>query len=239
MTAGGAFGPDGAGMGKRGEVLATILGHGVLPLYYSDDPGISEEILAALYEGGIRAVEYADRGPTALRNFERLRRVCDERLPGCHLGIGTIKDGDSARAYLDRGADFIVCPGLVESVADAVSGIDLLWVPGCVTPTEILRAEQLGAALVKLYPLNSLGPPYLEAILAVFPNLPFMPTGGIEMDDSTVTAWIRARAAALGGSKLITAAIVEERAWDRLAEDTRRALAVIRSARARVAAGAD
>jgi 2-dehydro-3-deoxyphosphogluconate aldolase / (4S)-4-hydroxy-2-oxoglutarate aldolase len=223
----------GAALRKKDQVLRILAEHGLLPLYFHDDLQRSIDILESLYRAGIRAVEYADRGGTALRNFEKLRSVCENRFPGCHLGIGTIKDGATAHAYREAGADFFVSPGLVDSVADELSGTDLLWIPGCLTPTEIIRAEAWGAELVKLYPLNTLGPVYLEALRPVFPTLGFMPTGGIALDDPSVSEWIRAGATALGGSRLITESIVAERDWDRLSRDTRRVLELIRSVRAR------
>lgn len=213
------------------DVLHTIQENGVLPLYYHSDPKLSIEVLRTLHASGIRAVEYAERGETALKNFKELRRVCDNELKEVYLGIGTIKNEEMARAYIDAGADFIVCPGLVESVAPLAQKQGIPWIPGCMTPTEIIRAEELGAELVKLYPLNTLGPPFLGAIQVVFPGLSFMPTGGIEMDDRTVGEWIRAGAAAIGGSKLITRPILENRSWNELKEHTGHVLQLIRSLR--------
>lgn len=218
-------------MSKKDQVFEVIASHGVLPLYYHDDPQRSVEVLEALYEAGIRAVEYADRGDTALENFGKLKEVRDTRMADCFLGIGTIKNVQSARNYIEAGADFIVCPGLVESVAVVAADHDLLWVPGCLTPTEIIRAEELGAGLVKLYPLNTLGTPFLGAIRAVFPDLRFMPTGGISMDEQTVRDWILAGVTALGGSRLISPEILRERSWEKLTRDTRQLLDFIHRTR--------
>lgn len=218
-------------MDNKTAVLQQIAKHGILPLYYHDDIDVSVDVLKALRRGGIRAVEYADRGTTAFENFKQLRAVCDREFPDVHLGIGTIKSRETAQRYVDAGSDFLVCPGLVESVAEVASGHDILWVPGCMTPSEIIRAEELGAVLVKLYPLNTLGPPYFEALRAVFPDLLFMPTGGIEVDDETVTGWIQAGVCALGGSKLITKPILADRLYDELTNNTHHVLELIQSVR--------
>ena len=73
------------------------------------------------------------------------------------LGYGTIKNGAMAQTFIDAGADYIICPGLVEDVAEVADKNNMLWVPGCMTPTEIIRAETLGAKMIKLFPGNILG----------------------------------------------------------------------------------
>ena len=81
----------------------------------------------------------------------------------------------------------------------------MLWVPGCMTPTEIIKAEHLGAKMVKLFPGNILGPAFLSAIKELFPNLFFMPTGGVDLDKENISGWFKAGVCAVGmGSKLIS-----------------------------------
>ena len=79
-----------------------------------------------------------------------------------YLGIGTIKNADMAQTFIDAGADYIICPGLVEDVATVADKNNMLWVPGCMTPSEIIRAENLGAKMIKLFPGNILGPAFYE-----------------------------------------------------------------------------
>ncbi len=93
-----------------------------------------------------------------------MKKVCDSELQGMYLGVGTIKNAEAAQAFIDAGADYIISPGLVEDAARVADKNDMLWVPGCMTPTEIIKAEQLGAKLVKLFPGNLLGPDFLSAI---------------------------------------------------------------------------
>ena len=97
-----------------------------------------------------------------------------------------LKNGEDAQAFIDAGADYIISPGLVESVATIADKNDMLWVPGCMTPTEIIRAETLGAKVVKLFPGNILGPGFLSAMKELFPNLLFMPTGGVDLDKENI-----------------------------------------------------
>src|ERR1035438_313573 len=104
-------------MQGKNHLLAIIPQQGVLPLYFYKDTDVSIEVLRALYKAGIRAVEYTNRGEAALQNFKKMKEVCNRELRGMYLGIGTIKNGDMAQTFIDAGADFIICPGLVEEVA--------------------------------------------------------------------------------------------------------------------------
>lgn len=104
-------------MEKKEELLKRIPEQGILPLYFYKDPEVSIRVLRALYNAGIRIIEYTNRGEAALSNFKKMREVCDTQLKGMHLGIGTIKNGEMAQIFIEAGADFIICPGLVEEVA--------------------------------------------------------------------------------------------------------------------------
>jgi 2-dehydro-3-deoxyphosphogluconate aldolase/(4S)-4-hydroxy-2-oxoglutarate aldolase len=148
-------------MEKKEAILELIPQQGILPLYFYKDTTVSIEVLKALYAAGIRAVEYTNRGEAALQNFKEMRKVCDTELKGMYLGIGTIKNGEMAQTFIDAGTDYIICPGLVESVAAVADKNKMLWVPGCMTPTEIIKAETLGAKMIKFFPGNILGPGFL------------------------------------------------------------------------------
>ena len=219
-------------MDKKTEILKFIPEQGVLPLYFHKDPQVSVDVLKALYEAGIRAVEYTNRGEAALSNFKLMRQVCDTELKGMFLGIGTIKNGEMAQSFTDAGADYLICPGLVESVAKVADKNDMLWVPGCMTPSEIIAAETLGAKFVKLFPGNLLGPSFMSTIKELFPGLLFMPTGGVELEEGNLKGWFNAGVAAVGmGSKLITKHIMEEKNYNQLIADTKQALNIINSIR--------
>lgn len=217
-------------MGKKETLLKLIPEQGILPLYYFKDAEVSVGLLRALYKAGIRAIEYTNRGEQALKNFEVMRKVCDEEMKDMYLGIGTIKNGEMARAFIDAGTDFIVCPGLVKKVGEVADKEDMLWVPGCMTPTEIIKAESLGAKVIKLFPGNLLGPSFVSTIKELFPGLLFMPTGGVEVNKDNLTAWFKSGVCAVGmGSKLVTKAIMENKQYDELTQLTQEALALVKS----------
>jgi 2-dehydro-3-deoxyphosphogluconate aldolase/(4S)-4-hydroxy-2-oxoglutarate aldolase len=161
-----------------------------------------------------------------------MRKVVDSELEGMYLGIGTIKDGNMAQTFIDAGADYIICPGLVERVAEVADKHDLLWVPGCMTPTEIIKAETLGAKMVKLFPGNILGPSFMSAIKELFPNLLFMPTGGVELDKANIEGWFKSGVCAVGmGSKLVSKEVMENKKYAELIHSTKEALEIIKSLR--------
>jgi len=219
-------------MSKKQEILDLVKAQGILPLFFYKDTDVSIEVLRALYSAGIRSVEYTNRGEAALKNFREMRKVCDSELKGMTLGVGTIKNAEMAKAFIDAGTDYIISPGLVEDAIKVADEHDMLWVPGCMTPTEIIRAEQLGAKLVKLFPGNILGPGFLSAIKELFPNLLFMPTGGVEAEKENLTGWFKAGVSAVGlGSKLITKTALENKDYEGIKAGTVKALELIKEVR--------
>ena len=218
-------------MHKKEQALQQLLRQKLLPLYYHPGKDVSLDILQALYEGGVRIVEYTNRGENALENFSHIRQIAATQMPDLLLGIGTIKNAEQARQYTAAGADFIVAPTVNEEVAAVAHGAGLLWVPGCMTPTEIAVAEAAGARLVKIFPGNILGPAYITAIKELFPAVQFMPTGGVEGEEKNLKAWFSAGVAAVGmGSKLITKEAVQQGDYVGLKKKTEEVLQLIKAA---------
>ncbi|MGG9972189.1 bifunctional 4-hydroxy-2-oxoglutarate aldolase/2-dehydro-3-deoxy-phosphogluconate aldolase [Ferruginibacter sp. SUN002] len=217
-------------MAKKEELLQVIKDQGVLPLYFNKDTEVSLQILRALYSAGVRTVEYTNRGEAALANFKAMKKLCEEELKGMYLGIGTMKNGEMAQAFVDAGTDYLICPGLVESVAKVADKNDMLWVPGCMTPTEIIAAETLGAKFVKLFPGNILGPDFMSAIKELFPNLIFMPTGGVNTTKENIGAWFKAGVSCVGmGSKLISKGLMEAKDYATIEKLTKEVLETVKA----------
>lgn len=219
-------------MYKPEEIIKQITGQGVLPLYYHADEKISVDVMKALYDAGIRSIEYTNRGETALSNFKALKKVCESELTDMILGVGTIKNGDMAQAFIDAGTDYIICPGLVEAVAKVADKNNMLWIPGCMTATEIIAAETLGARLVKLFPGNVLGKDFMAAIKDLFPGVLFMPTGGVDTTKENLQGWFNAGVCAVGmGSKLVSKKIMEDKNYSLLTAETKKVIALINDCR--------
>ncbi len=219
-------------MDMKNELLKLIPRQGILPLYFYRDTEVSIEVLRALYKAGIRAVEYTNRGEAALYNFKEMRKVCDNELKGMYLGVGTIKNGNMAQTFIDAGTDYIICPGLIEEVAEVADKKNMLWVPGCMTPSEIIRAENLGAKMVKLFPGNILGPAFMSSIKELFPDLLFMPTGGVDLDKDNIASWFKAGVCAVGmGSKLVSKQLLEQKDYAKIEALTKQAIDIVQSIR--------
>lgn len=219
-------------MDKKSEILNLIPEQGILPLYFYKDTEVTINVLKALYRAGIKTVEYTNRGEAALKNFKEMRKVCDAELKGMYLGVGTIKNAKSAQAFVDAGADYLISPGLVESVAEVADYNNMLWVPGCMTPSEIIAAENLGARFVKLFPGNILGTDFMSAIKDIFPNLQFMPTGGVDTSRENIAGWFKAGVCAVGmGSKLVSKTLLEQKDYATIESLTKEVLATIKSIR--------
>lgn len=218
---------------KKEEVVALLFGQGLLPLFYNKDANVSIEVLKALYNAGIRTVEYTNRGDAALQNFKTLCKLRDEELKDMQLGIGTIKTGDDAKAFVDAGADYLISPGVVKAAAKVAKKAGILYVPGCTTPTDMIRSEGFGATLVKIFPGDLLGPNYLKTVQPLFPKLKFIITGGVEPEEGNLRSWFGAGASAVGmGSKLVTKQILEEKDYAKITTLTKQALQLIQSIRA-------
>jgi 2-dehydro-3-deoxyphosphogluconate aldolase/(4S)-4-hydroxy-2-oxoglutarate aldolase len=217
-------------MDKKELVIQQIIQSGLLPLYYHESKEISISILRALYRSGVRVLEYTNRGHNAAVNFKALKTVAEQEMPDLLLGIGTIKSAEAAQQFLDLGADFIVSPIVTSEVAAVVLKQNLAWIPGCLTPTEIHQAQTLGASLVKIFPGNLVGPSYIQSIKDIFPDLLFMPTGGVEAEEQNLKSWFGAGVSAVGmGSKLLQTQMIEEGNYEGLSDYVSTAISLIQS----------
>ncbi|MFT4061895.1 MAG: bifunctional 4-hydroxy-2-oxoglutarate aldolase/2-dehydro-3-deoxy-phosphogluconate aldolase [Edaphocola sp.] len=215
---------------QQQSTLDTILKQKMLPLYFNESKEVSIEVLKALYAAGIRTVEYTNRGAAALENFKAMVALRNESLEGLQLGIGTIKTVADAKAFLEAGADYIISPALIPDVIKFTQGQGKLAVPGCLTPSEIVAAEQLGVKFLKLFPGNLIGPGYVSAIKDLFPELYFMPTGGVDTTKESIKSWFDAGVVAVGmGSKLVSKERMQGQDYAGIKKATEAVAAIIES----------
>lgn len=217
-------------MTKTKSIQDAIISQGILPLYFNPSEEVSLEVLKAIYQAGIRAVEYTNRGDAALANFKKMAALRDTGMPGLLLGVGTIKNRQQADDYLAAGADFLVSPGFVPEVAAHCVAHDIFYAPGCMTPTEIIAAENAGIQFIKLFPGNMLGTEFLTTIKDIFPKLLFMPTGGVDTTKENIESWFKAGVCAVGmGSKLISKKLMEAKDYTTIGAETKKVLELIQS----------
>lgn len=217
-------------MATTQQAIDAIVEQGMLPLYFNADETVSVEILRAVYKAGVKAIEYTSRGEAALNNFAKMVEVRNAEMPGLLLGIGTVKNLVQVKEYLAVGADFLVSPGYVAEIAEYAVANNVLYAPGCMTPTEIIAAETAGVKFIKLFPGDTLGAKYLSAIKPVFPNLIFMPTGGVDTTKENIEGWFKAGVSAVGmGSKLISKELMANKDYAAIESATREVFATIQS----------
>ena len=185
------------------ETLAALLRYPVVPVFYHADAAYAQRIVQACYAGGIRVFEFVNRGEQALTVFRQLQEFVRAQCPDMMLGIGTIYKAAEAEQFIAVGAEFVVQPLATAEVAEVCRAHDIPWLPGALTPTEIYNASELGAAVVKIFPGNLVGPDYVKALRGPMPHIKLMVTGGVEPNRESVSAWFGAGVNAVGmGSQL-------------------------------------
>ena len=212
-------------MDNNPAIVNIIRSQGLVPLFFHSDRDLSLMIVKALYQAGIRLIEWTHRGENALETFKYLKNHAAATMPGLHLGAGTVKNKTLAADYINAEADFIISPAMIPEVGEVANANRTVWIPGCMTPTEIAQAETAGALMVKIFPSNIVGPGFVRAVKEVFPEMLFMPTGGIEKNAQHLQAWFDAGVVAVGmGSSLISKNIIAEKNFARLTSDTKEML---------------
>jgi 2-dehydro-3-deoxyphosphogluconate aldolase/(4S)-4-hydroxy-2-oxoglutarate aldolase len=217
-------------MNNTEKVTHAIVEQGMLPLYFNADETVSLDILKTIYKAGVKAIEYTSRGEAAFNNFKKMVELRNAEMPGLLLGIGTVKNLAQAKEYITAGADFLVSPGFVLEIAEYAVSNDIFYAPGCMTPTEIIAAENAGVKFIKLFPGNMLGPDFLSGIKDIFPKLLFMPTGGVDTTKENIEGWYKAGVCAVGmGSKLISKKLMEQKDYSTIESETIAVLELIKA----------
>lgn len=215
-------------MKTKEAAIKAIQAQGMLPLFYYSDPEVSLEVIRTLYKAGVRIFEYTNRGTAALANFKFIKEALKTEMQDLFFGIGTIKNTTELEQFLAADADFIVCPVVDLEVGKIVHEAGKLWIPGCMTPTEINLAHQNNAGIIKLFPANVLGPGYLSSIKELFQGQLFVPTGGVEIEETNIDGWFKAGVCAVGmGSKMISKEILENRDYESLFALTSKSFEII------------
>ena len=191
--------------------VATIMEQtGLVPLFYTDDVQLGKKVLKACYDGGARLLEFTNRGDFAHEIFAELNKYALQELDGMILGVGSVTDAAVASLYMQLGANFVVTPVLREDIALVCNRRKVLWSAGCGSLTEIARAEELGAEIVKLFPGGIYGADFVKAIKGPCPWTSIMPTGGVSPTKENLKSWFDAGVTCVGmGSKLITKEILK------------------------------
>lgn len=219
---------------NRLQVATQMHASGMCPVFYHPDIEVSKQVAKACYEGGVRLMEFTNRGDFAHKVFDELRTYALRELPEMMIGIGSVVDAGTTSLYLQLGADFVVSPVLNADMAKVCNRRKVMWIPGCGSLTEINYAEELGAEVVKIFPASQVGgPSFVKAVKGPCPWTSIMPTGGVAPTRENLQGWFEAGVACVGmGSKMITKDILAREAYGELTEKARETLQLIEAIRA-------
>lgn len=215
------------------SIIQSSISQGAMPLFYDDSFEKSLGLVRAMYQSGMQVIEYINRGPAAFENFRRLKLETQAEMPGLILGAGTIRTTEDAHKFTGIGADFLVSPCFDPWIASFAADLKVLYIPGCMTPTEIHIAWKQGIRLIKIFPAGTLGPSFIKAVKEVYPELIFMASGGVKVEKENLQKWFDSGTSLVAlGTDLITKAIKESSDFSLLGQNSLLALKLIREVRA-------
>jgi 2-dehydro-3-deoxyphosphogluconate aldolase/(4S)-4-hydroxy-2-oxoglutarate aldolase len=191
------------------EAIETLGRVRVVPVLTIDDADDAAPLIAALVDGGLTAVEITLRTPAGLDAI----RLASAHCPDALIGAGSVVSAAAAIDAIDAGARFLVSPGLDPGTVAVAQERGVAVIPGVATATELLHATSLGVEVVKVFPAEQVGGPALiRAFAAVWPDVRFMPTGGISA--ATAPAYLALpQVLAVGGSWMVPPSAVRDRDW--------------------------
>lgn len=209
------------------ETIQEIEKSGVVAVIRIQDDKNLDNIIRALSEGGLKALEITMTTPNAIQIIDEItNQIGDEFF----IGAGSVLDGETATAAIHAGAEFIVSPISRPEIINVAQRYDKVVVPGAFSPTEILTAWELGADAVKVFPASNLGPKYLKNIHGPLPQIKLTPTGGVNLDNAE--DYIKYGASFLGvGSALLDKKMIANQNWDGLKNKAQQFIDIVKTAR--------
>lgn len=215
----------------KAEVAARIVEVGIVPVVRASSPQQALRAAEAVSAGGIPIVEITMTVPGAIDVIAQLARTVSSQVL---IGAGTVLDADTAKRCIDAGAEFLVSPGFDPETVTVAKKLDRLIMAGALTPTEVLAAWKAGSDFVKIFPCGSVGgAKYIKALKGPLPQVPMVPTGGI--NPTTAADFILAGAAALGiGGELVSKSALESGRIDEITQAARSYVEIVRDARERL-----
>ena len=197
---------------------------GLIPVLRARNAAQALAVVKALIAGGVTVVEVTMTVPGAIDVLKELKKEYGSSLL---LGSGTVTTTEQAEATIDAGAEFVVSPSFHPEVVAITKAAKKLSIPGSLTPTEVITASRAGADYVKIFPCSAMGgASYLKSLLAPFPQLKLIPTGGVTLQ--TADEFLRAGARALGvGSDLVNLAAIDAGTPEKITDTARAYLQVL------------
>ena len=216
---------------NKQQVRDRIIEIGIVPVVRASSPREARMAADAVCEGGIPIVEITMTVPGAV---EVIRELAKNSASAVLIGAGTVLNVEAARRCLDAGAEFLVSPGLNLPTVEFALREGKLIMAGALTPTEVMVAWEAGADFIKVFPCGQIGgAKYIKALKGPFPQVPMVPTGGVNL--SNATEFIEAGVAALGvGGECVQAEALKSNKPEVIVENARKFLAIVRQTRAQM-----
>ncbi len=213
------------------RVRERIVEIGIVPVVRASSPREARMAADAVCEGGIPIVEITMTVPGAV---DVIRELTKSGSSDVLVGAGTVLNAEAARRCLDAGAQFLVSPGLNLEVVKLAGKEGKLMMAGALTPTEVITAWEAGSDFVKVFPCGQVGgAKYIKALKGPLPQVPLVPTGGVNLN--TAGELIEAGAAALGvGGELVQAEALKAGQPEIIVENARKFLAAVNQAREKI-----
>jgi 2-dehydro-3-deoxyphosphogluconate aldolase/(4S)-4-hydroxy-2-oxoglutarate aldolase len=205
---------------KRLDVLRAMIESGLVPVFYHKDLETAKRVARAADDGGVKVLEFTNRGDFACQIFTELIQWCEREMPELILGVGSVVDPGTASLYINNGANFVVGPILNAEVAKVCNRRKVPYLPGCGSASEISQAEEYGVEICKIFPGKEVGgAAFVKNILGPMPWTLIMPTGGVETTRESIDAWFKAGVACVGiGSTLISKELIAAGNFSAIAE---------------------
>ena len=212
----------------RDQAAAKIREVGLIPIVRAASAKQALRAAEAVCAGGIPIVEITMTVPGAVDLIAQLSKALGREIL---IGAGTVLDPETAQRCLDAGAEFIVSPGFDAETIQHVKRLGKLMAAGALTPTEVVNAWKAGSDFVKIFPCGTVGgAKYIKALKAPLPQIPMIPTGGVNLE--TAADLIRAGADALGvGAELVSSAALQSGNTKEITETARKFVAIVRETR--------
>jgi 2-dehydro-3-deoxyphosphogluconate aldolase/(4S)-4-hydroxy-2-oxoglutarate aldolase len=185
----------------KSMVLKRIEETGIVAVVRAENPEQALKIAEAVKKGGIQAIEITMTVPGAVEVIKELAKAYPNQE--IIIGAGTVLDSETARACILAGAEYVVSPGTDFETIKLCNRYQKVVMPGCMTVTEVLKAMEAGADVIKVFPATLFGPKIIKAIKGPVPQAPLLPTGGVNLDN--VAEWIKAGSLAVGVGGSLTA----------------------------------
>ena len=196
---------------NKQHVVELVLQTRLVAIIRLEDLSTAHDLVSAMVAGGIRVIEFTLTNSQAPKLVSQLVTQVPAFTDGtASIGLGSVRNLDEAKLAVDSGAQFLVSPVCFAEIIDQALKMNVACMPGAYTPTEIARAHDCGADVIKVFPAGGLGPSYIRDVLAPMPYLKLMPTGGVQVAGMAEYFKVGAVAVGMGGQLFSPSALAQQ-----------------------------